>query len=58
MEKSRVQNIADAAALAGAMDLPNYSIAINSAKKVYDIVNNEFPTDYEGPNGGSSKLIE
>lgn len=29
-----------------------------TAKKVYDIANNEFPADYEGPNGGSSKLIE
>lgn len=29
-----------------------------TAKKVYDIANNEFPTDYEGPNGGSSRLIE
>lgn len=34
VEKSHAQNIADSAALAGAMDLPNYSIAINSAKTV------------------------
>jgi hypothetical protein len=29
-----------------------------TAKKAYDIANNEFPPDYVGPNGGSSKLIE
>lgn len=29
-----------------------------TTKKVYDIANNEFPTNYVGPNGGSSKLIE
>lgn len=33
VKKSHVQNVADAAALAGAMDLPNYSIAIINAKK-------------------------
>lgn len=32
VKKSHVQNVADAAALAGAMDLPNYSIAIINAK--------------------------
>jgi hypothetical protein len=29
-----------------------------TAKKVYNIANNEFPTNYVGPNGGSSKLVE
>lgn len=53
VKKSHLQNVADAAALAGAMDLPNYSIAIINAKKVaeangVDVVKTTVKTPYKG----------
>lgn len=53
VKKSHLQNVADAAALAGAMDLPNYSIAIISAKNVakangVDLNKTTVKTPYKG----------
>ncbi len=53
VKKSHIQNVTDAAALAGAMDLPNYSIAIINAKKIaeangVDVVKTTVKTPYKG----------
>ncbi|KAF0091993.1 MAG: hypothetical protein FD141_177 [Fusobacteria bacterium] len=59
VKKSYVQNVTDAAALAGAMDLPNYSIAINNAKKIAEANGVEvIKTTVKTPYKGDSTSIE